>query len=112
MLVEPSEMLQDFELDLKLEDVEGEPGKGVICAIDEWAKQGAALVLAGGWSSISIPIGQVGPAVQGAQLDWAGTASQLSDKSVFPFYSRLAPSDGIIAQHLPTLLVDVWGYRS
>jgi hypothetical protein len=101
---------QNFTLDLNIMDVEGDAGKGLVCAMEEWQKDNL-LIIAAGWSSLSMPIAMVGPTVGGLQLDWSGSTPTLSDKTRFGYYSRIIPSDDAVAMYMARLLVNTWGYK-
>ena len=83
-------------------DVENDPGKGLVCAMEEWQKDNL-LIIAAGYSTISTPIAMVGPTVGGLQMDWAGTSPALSDKARFGFYSRIIPPDDLVVMYMARL---------
>eukprot|EP00930_Biecheleria_cincta_P096656 TRINITY_DN88478_c0_g1_i1.p1 TRINITY_DN88478_c0_g1~~TRINITY_DN88478_c0_g1_i1.p1 ORF type:complete len:1215 (+),score=175.18 TRINITY_DN88478_c0_g1_i1:112-3645(+) len=94
----------EFEASLSYKDTEGFPGKAISCAYKGWYEDNAAIVLGGGWSSLTKPMAQLGGTLGGAQLDWGGTADELSDSSVYPLLSRTAVPDSALASGLAELL--------
>ena len=67
VLEPPPEGKADFEVDMTISDLDGDAGKGVVCAINQWTGEDpAALVMAAGWSNLAIPVATVGPAVGGS----------------------------------------------
>ncbi|CAE8615264.1 unnamed protein product [Polarella glacialis] len=94
-----------ISLNFDFVDTEGDPGKAISCAYTGWYEEQAALVLGGGWSSLTKPMAQLGAFLSGAQLDWGGTSDQLSDAQAYPLLARTAVPDAGLAIGMAELLV-------